>query len=102
MAGSIHCSFNANKTAETLKFMTRTARTLVISAAMAGLVAGTMTTMTGCKSDQGSNASASDNATAKHDCKGLNSCKGQGGCQTGDMGCKGKNSCKGKGGCKAT
>ena len=30
--------------------MTRTARTLIISAAMAGLVAGTMAT-TGCKSD---------------------------------------------------
>src|SRR5271170_5465274 len=80
--------------------MTRTARTLVISAAMAGLVAGTMAT-TGCKSSAGSSASASDTATAKHDCKGLNSCKGQGGCQTGDMGCKGKNSCKGKGGCKS-
>ena len=78
--------------------MTRTARTLIISAAMAGLVAGTLTTITGCKTSAGS--SASDTASAKHDCKGLNSCKGQGGCQTGDMGCKGKNSCKGKGGCK--
>ncbi len=55
--------------------MTRTARTLVISAAMAGLVAGTMST-TGCKSSTGS--SASDNASAKHDCKGMNSCKGTG------------------------
>ena len=80
--------------------MTRTARTLVISAAMAGLVAGT-TTITGCKSSNNGSA-ASDNATSKHDCKGLNSCKGQGGCNSGDMGCKGKNTCKGKGGCKVT
>jgi hypothetical protein len=69
---------------------------------MAGLVAGTMTAVTGCKSDTGTSASSTDNATAKHDFKGMNSCKGQGGCQTGDMGCKGKNSCKGKGGCKVT
>ena len=82
--------------------MTRTARTLIISAAMAGLVAGTMVT-TGCISDSsGSATSASDSQMSKHDCKGMNSCKGQGGCQTGDMGCKGKNSCKGKGGCKVT
>ena len=84
--------------------MTRTARTLIISAAMAGLVAGTMVTTTGCKSDRSGSAasSASDSTMSKHDCKGLNSCKGQGGCQTGDMGCKSKNSCKGKGGCKVT
>jgi hypothetical protein len=81
--------------------MTRTARTLVISAAMAGLVAGTFAT-TGCKSDESGKPAASDASMSKHDCKGMNSCKGQGGCQTGDMGCKGKNSCKGKGGCKVT
>jgi hypothetical protein len=83
--------------------MTRTARTLIISAAMAGLVAGTMAT-TGCKSssDSGKAAASSDTSSAKHDCKGMNSCKGQGGCSQGDQGCKGKNSCKGKGGCKVT
>ena len=79
--------------------MTRTARTLIISAAMAGLVAGTMATI-GCKSDSGTQTTASD--SSKHDCKGMNSCKGQGGCSQGDQGCKGKNSCKGKGGCKVT
>jgi hypothetical protein len=80
--------------------MTRTARTVIISAAMAGLVVGTMAT--GCKSNESGSAGtqASDNALNKHDCKGMNSCKGQGGCNTGDMGCKGKNTCKGKGGCK--
>jgi hypothetical protein len=82
------------------KIMTRTAKTLMISAAMAGLVAGSMA-ISGCSSDNsGKVASSSDAAVAKHDCKGLNSCKGQGGCKTSDMGCKGLNSCKGKGGCK--
>lgn len=82
--------------------MNRTARTLIISAAMTGLLAGTVVTMTGCAHDKSGSAVTSDAGMSKHDCKGLNSCKGQGGCQTGDMGCKGKNSCKGKGGCKAT
>jgi hypothetical protein len=82
--------------------MSRTARTIVISAAMAGLLAGAMTN-TGCSSSKDeSGAAAPGAATDKHDCKGLNSCKGKGGCQTGDQGCKGKNSCKGKGGCKVT
>jgi hypothetical protein len=80
--------------------MSRTARTFVISAAMAGLLAGVMVN-TGCShSKDESGISSSNTATDKHDCKGLNSCKGNGGCTTGDMGCKGKNSCKGKGGCK--
>lgn len=78
--------------------MNQTARALIISAAMTGLVAGTAITITGCSS---SGTSASDNSMSKHDCKGQNSCKGQGGCSAGDQGCKGKNSCKGKGGCKS-
>jgi hypothetical protein len=79
--------------------MTKTARALIISAAMTGLVAGTLST--GCKSgDSAGTQASSDSAINKHDCKGMNSCKGQGGCKTGDMGCKAKNSCKGKGGCK--
>ena len=80
--------------------MSRTARTLVISAAMAGLLAGTMVG-TGCSTSTDQAGASVNNPTVdKHDCKGLNSCKGKGGCNTGDMGCKGKNSCKGKGGCK--
>jgi hypothetical protein len=79
--------------------MNRTARTLVLSAAMTGLVAGTALSITGCSSNN-AGTSASDSSMNKHDCKGQNSCKGQGGCSAGDMGCKGKNSCKGKGGCK--
>ena len=76
--------------------MNRTARTLIISAAMTGLLAGTTLTLTGCSSEK---SASSESSLNKHDCKGQNSCKGQGGCNTGDMGCKGKNSCKGKGGC---
>jgi hypothetical protein len=83
--------------------MNRTARTLIISAAMTGLVAGAALTLTGCASgSSGSPAASSDANMNKHDCKGQNSCKGQGGCKTGDMGCKGQNSCKGKGGCKVS
>jgi hypothetical protein len=93
-----------NKTENSGNIMTRTGRTLVISAAMAGLVAGIMAT-TGCQSSSDNSgkaavSSSSDATMSKHDCKGMNSCKGQGGCKTGDMGCKGKNDCKGKGGCK--
>ncbi len=81
--------------------MSRNARTVLISAALVGLLAGTMATP-GCKGskDESGVSSSATTATDKHDCKGMNSCKGKGGCQTGDMGCKGKNSCKGKGGCK--
>jgi len=84
--------------------MSRTARTIVISAAMAGLLAGTLGT-TGCsssKDETSAGAPSTGAATDKHDCKGQNSCKGKGGCSAGDQGCKGKNSCKGKGGCKVT
>ena len=80
--------------------MNRTARTLILSAAMTGLVAGTALSITGCSSNN-AGTSSSDSSMNKHDCKGMNSCKGQGGCSAGDMGCKGKNSCKGKGGCKS-
>jgi hypothetical protein len=94
----------STKTENPGNIMTRTARTIILSAAMAGLVAGTMAT-TGCKSssdNSGKAAASSDSTMSKHDCKGMNSCKGQGGCSQSDNGCKGKNSCKGKGGCKVT
>jgi hypothetical protein len=82
--------------------MSKTARKLVISAAMAGLLAGSLVN-TGCSDSKDQpGTSASTAATDKHECKGLNSCKGKGGCTTGDMGCKAKNSCKGKGGCKVS
>lgn len=87
--------------------MNRTARTLIISAAMTGLAAGSALTMTGCASghsgqSSGQNSQYQEPYFMKHDCKGKNNCKGQGGCKSSDMGCKGQNTCKGKGGCKAT
>jgi len=78
------------------------------AAAMTGLMAGTVSSLTGCQNKpaetnpgvtSSTSPSTESTAMAKHDCKGQNACKGQGGCNTGDNGCKGKNSCKGKGGC---
>ena len=89
--------------------MTKSKKSLVAGAALAGLLAGTAVTV------QASNLLSSAKGTAsfssqdqgdkdkkvkeKHACKGQNSCKGKGGCKSSDNGCKGKNSCKGKGGC---
>jgi hypothetical protein len=81
--------------------MQKTRRTLITSAALAGLLAGTATaahTSTVTNSAKASfstlsqDTAAGSKITEKHACKGQNSCKGKGGC-------KGKNSCKGKGGC---
>ncbi len=83
--------------------MNKTQRTVLVAAAMAGIVTGSMLTSGCAKSTDtsvnspGANAPAAD--TGKHDCQGKNSCKGQGGCKGSDNGCKGKNSCTGKGGC---
>jgi hypothetical protein len=83
---------------------------MVLTAAFAGLLGGTMNrvnaapvngstglSMSSAVALPGTSAGFAD--TAKHACKGKNSCKGQGGCSAGDNGCKAKNSCKGKGGC---
>ena len=89
---------------------------LLMAAAVAGLVAGTADRMSAAPTGghartgatvQAAKASAGKISLAKvsfaaedkHSCKGKNDCKGQGGCKAGDNGCKGKNSCKGKGGC---
>jgi hypothetical protein len=86
---------------------------LVLTAALAGLLGGTVaraatvvgagrssaeltSTSSGISPDAGQ---AANGPVEKHACKGLNSCKGKGGCKSSDNGCKGKNSCKGKGGC---
>ena len=82
---------------------------MVLTAAFAGLLGGTMNRVNAAPGNgsSGVNMSASAlpgqstgfAAVEKHACKGKNSCKGNGGCSSGDQGCKGKNSCKGKGGC---
>jgi hypothetical protein len=88
--------------------MTKSMKTLVLTAAISGLLGGaSATTNPTPQSSPGKSvgaasvklAKASFADTEKHGCKGQNSCKGQGGCKSGDNGCKGKNSCKGKGGC---
>jgi hypothetical protein len=82
-------------------------KSLVLTAAITGLLGGTMNRVnaaptsgnSGAKMSAGQMATTLDAAKDKHACAGKNSCKGKGGCKTGDNGCKGKNSCKGKGGC---
>jgi len=81
--------------------MNKTAKALILSAAVSGLAIGTLAT-SGCKSTCHAGASSMAAPMNKHDCKGMNACKGQGGCKTSADGCKGMNSCKGKGGCKVT
>jgi hypothetical protein len=81
---------------------------LLLSAALTGLVGGTVAAHAATSGPAAKNSSvkavnaglryASADAD-KHSCKGKNDCKGQGGCKSSDNGCKGKNSCKGKGGC---
>jgi hypothetical protein len=86
--------------------MTKSMKSLMMGAALAGFMAGN-TAMAQAPSSTSNAFSSGSNlgqmSTSfdkdKHACKGQNSCKGKGGCKTGDNGCKGKNSCKGKGGC---
>jgi hypothetical protein len=90
--------------------MTYSKKSLMASAALAGLLAGSGATihasnlLPGLRSafsaqDQSQDQNATKKVKEKHACKGQNSCKGKGGCKSSDNGCKGKNSCKGKGGC---
>jgi hypothetical protein len=86
--------------------MTKSMKSLMMGAALAGFMAGnTAMAQTPSSTSNGvsSNSSIGHLSTAfdkdKHACKGQNSCKGKGGCKSSDNGCKGKNSCKGKGGC---
>jgi hypothetical protein len=86
--------------------MTKSMKSLMMGAALAGFMAGN-TAMAQTPSSNSNAFSSGSNlgqlstsfSKDKHACKGQNSCKGKGGCKTGDNGCKGKNSCKGKGGC---
>jgi hypothetical protein len=90
--------------------MYRDFRTLLFTAAVSGLFAGTAVSAHAASPAEGSqNQGAQSPASSahllytagadKHMCKGQNSCKGKGGCAESDNGCRGKNSCKGKGGC---
>ncbi len=93
-----------------------------VSAAIAGILAGSALLTTPARGDDKPDASKTPAAgqkdknscggangcggkktdpkdADKHACKGQNACKGHGGCKSGDNGCAAKNSCKGKGGC---
>ena len=73
--------------------MTKTARKLLLGAALTGFVVGT--TVAASAAPNPADDSSKTTKVAKHCCAGKNSCKGQGGCGAE----KGKNSCKGQGGC---
>ena len=85
-----------------------------VLAAVAGIVAGSVTACSGDKkspetttkenpkTDSGMGNKASEMGLEKHVCKGYNTCKGKGGCKTDSNACAGKNECKGKGGCATT
>jgi hypothetical protein len=82
--------------------MKRTSRTLMMAAAMSGLISGAV-----IQQGQGDPTNAAPGKVAPvkkapkvHDCAGQNDCKGIGGCKTEAHECKFKNSCKGKGGCE--
>ena len=91
-------------------------KSLMITAAVSGLLGGTASRLGAAEVVPQTDGSATvstqiakvgkvsfrkvaDTDKDKHSCKGKNDCKGQGGCKSSDNGCKGKNDCKGKGGC---
>ena len=82
--------------------MKNSSKSLVLAAAVAGLLGGTavrvnaQSTQNSPSTTQAGVLVAQVPEPAKHACKGKNDCKGQGG---GDAKHAGKNSCKGKGAC---
>ncbi len=84
--------------------MKRTTKTLIVAAAVTGLLAGTAVQRSHA---DGTNAQPGKEEGSKrlpkeHDCSGQNDCKGLGGCKTSAHACKGQNDCKSKGGCSIT
>ena len=85
----------------------------LLTAALTGLLSGTMTRVNAAPQDTGSATTTKKAKVEKHACAGKNSCKGKGGCATDGSkdnkaaaagvtekhACKGQNSCKGNGGC---
>jgi hypothetical protein len=102
-------NLNHNRQEEIL-IMTKSKKSLIVGAALAGLMAGSAgvrasTLLHGVRAsltsqDPGSTSEKAKDPKDRHACKGQNSCKGKGACKSGDQGCKAKNSCKGKGGCR--
>src|SRR5712671_3400021 len=88
--------------------MTKSKKSLIVGAALAGLLAsGSAVQASNLLSNAKAGSQDKDQKSEKakdvkdrHACKGQNSCKGKGGCKSSDNGCKAQNSCKGKGGCR--
>jgi hypothetical protein len=83
--------------------MKRTSRTLLVAAAVSGLISGAVVQQG--RADDSTNAAPGQVAPAQKmpkvsSCAGQNDCKGIGGCKTDAHACKFLNSCKGKGGCE--
>lgn len=76
---------------------------VVLTAALTGLLGGTMSYLNAAPANalaqNGQSSNMTQQGVHQHSCAGKNSCKGQGGCKAGNHSCKGKNSCKGQGGC---
>jgi hypothetical protein len=104
----------AARKGEKRKSMMPSKKSLLLSAALAGLLGGTMTRAVASPSqDNGQTSTPAKKPAEKHACAGKNSCKGKGGCATDGSkdnkaaaagvtekhACAGKNSCKGNGGC---
>lgn len=97
--------------------MKNSVKTMMITAAVSGLMGGTAARLQATPAPTSPGVSSTINASntkagkvsftkvsandqgSKHSCKGKNDCKGQGGCKSSANGCKGKNDCKGQGGC---
>jgi hypothetical protein len=96
--------------------MKNSMKTMMVTAAVSGLLGGTAVRLQAAQTTPGTERTAKVSASTaktgkvsvsrvsyddqdKHSCKGKNDCKGKGGCKSSANGCKGKNDCKGKGGC---
>lgn len=89
--------------------MKRTSKTLLMAAAMSGLIGGAAvhaepadTNAPPTTNAVPGKAAPATKSPAVHGCGGQNDCKGLGGCKTDDHACKFQNACKGKGGCEVT
>src|SRR5260221_14068402 len=103
---------NERESQEERTAMTKSKKSLIVGAALAGLLASgsavqASNLLTDAKGsfnaaqDKDKDAKSDTKATKdKHACKGQNSCKGNGGLKFSDKRCEGKKSCQGKGGCR--
>jgi len=101
-----------NRSQETIG-MKVSKNSLILTAAFAGLLGGTVARAAAPVSQDTAQSKKSDAKVEKHSCAGKNTCTGQGGCATDGSkknmaaaakvtakhSCAGKNACAGQGGC---